>query len=181
MQAAVSTVERGSRPALRRLELLANHAGPRSLCPVPAPAPSVAAAAFCDAVITQSQRRTFDEQGFVKISGLVPEDMVQRLLTATESLTELARSLAPDDTTSPLSNTIRTVGARMARNSLPTARGADGAGVDFKRHNPEGYLHTLGQPWSVSGILHPDLPESATFLEYYGSPSVHKLSICRCL
>ena len=146
-------------PALRRLALLAHHADIRPRPRTVSPGVTGAAATFV--VLTEAQRRAYDEQGFVKISGLVPEDMVQRLLTATDSLTELARSLDANDTASPLSNTIR------------TALGAAGEGPpDLKRHNPDGYLHTLGQPWSVSGVLHPDLPESKTFLEYYGSPNI---------
>lgn len=115
--------------------------------------------------MSAEQRHQYDMDGYVVIRGLVSDEMVGRLLGATNSLTDLARSLGPDDSSSPLCNTAR------------TAFGAAGDGVDFTRHNPDGHLHTKGQPWSISGVLHPDLPESAVFLEYYGS---EKVRIHRC-
>ncbi len=94
------------------------------------------------------------------ISGLVSDEMVARLLAATNSLTDLARSLGANDSSSPLSNSAR------------TTCGATGEGVDFTRPNSDGYLHTQGEPWSINGVFHPDLSESAVFLEYYGSDTV---------
>lgn len=150
----------------RRLGVLAHHVGPTARLRSAPNLPTAAeASGSVGGAVSAEQRHQYDMDGYVVIRGLVSDEMVGRLLGATNSLTDLARSLGPDDSSSPLCNTAR------------TAFGAAGDGVDFTRHNPDGHLHTKGQPWSISGVLHPDLPESAVFLEYYGS---EKVRIHRC-
>lgn len=147
----------GAKEAPRRLGVLADHLGAlHSSLSMAQPC------AICEAsseIVSAEQRRQYDTEGYVVISGLVSDEMVSRLLAATNSLTDLARSLGANDD-SPLSNSARTM------------RGAPGEGVDFMRNNPDGYLHTRGEPWSINGVFHPDLPESAVFLEYYGSEPI---------
>jgi hypothetical protein len=161
--------------SLARLANLCEHLSPVRVAPGPrdddaAPpvlasssASSSASASASSGIPTEAQRAQYDANGYVKIGGLVSGEMVQRLLAATDRVTELARSLGPSDTTSPL---------RFSPRTAHSDDGASGDGVDFKRHNPAGYLHTLGEPWSINGVLHPDLPEAAVFLEYIGSPAI---------
>ena len=104
---------------------------------------------------TAAQREHYDRLGYVIIDGLVPPDMVRRLLEASNRLVDEARSGSPPEWLASSGRTMTGAG--------------DDSSIDMTRPNPQGRRHTRGEPWHVAGVYHPKA-NAPVFLEFLGLP-----------